>query len=164
MKNPFSSYWIRFAASALAASVLIVMTLGVVIRYFERPERDPLLSELEYVKIVNLADNPALAEAVRREREANGSLPPENEPPPMPVMPERMVSGFVHVEYTINPDGSVSDVRVVGAAPSGVYEQQAVARISRSMHAPAFNEAGDPVARSATEIVEFSVPASELAE
>lgn len=161
MKHIAQYAWFRFLASAVVASVVIVLVVGLGIRYFDKPEEDPLPAEFEIVKIVNLADNPALAEAIREERERQDGQP-ENAPPPPPVLPERMVTGFVHMEYTINPDGTVSDVRVVGAAPSGVYEDEAIAEVSRSMHAPAFNEDGEPIARRATEIVEFRVPASEL--
>lgn len=149
----------RFFAAAVVASVSVVTVVGLGIRYYEKNDTDSPY-EFEVVNIVNLADNPELAEAIRREREK--VAPPKNEPPPPPEMPERMVNGFVHLEYTINPDGSVSNVRVVGAAPSGVYEDQAVARVSRSMHAPAYTDDGRAVARRATEIVEFSVPASEV--
>ncbi|HEX7048056.1 MAG TPA: TonB family protein [Gammaproteobacteria bacterium] len=161
MKQFLQYAWVRFLAAAAVASVVIVMVVGLGIRYFDKPE-DPLAHEYEIVKIVDLADNPALAEAIRREREKNGATP-GNEPPPPPMLPERRVTGFVHIEYTINPDGTVTDVQVIGAAPSGVYEEQAVAEVSRSMHAPAYNADGEAVARRATEIVEFSVPASELA-
>lgn len=163
MKNITNSFLLRFLASAAVASVVIIAVLGAGIRYYERPEEDPVLSELQSMRIVNLADNPRLAEAIRKARERNGTVQAERTPPPPPVMPERQVSGFVHVEYTINPDGSVSDVRVIGAAPRGVYEQQAIAHISRQMHAPVFNDSGEAVARRTTEIVEFTVPASELA-
>ncbi|HEX7029021.1 MAG TPA: energy transducer TonB [Gammaproteobacteria bacterium] len=160
MKQLLQYAWFRFFAAAGVASVTVVTVVGLGIRYFDKPEEDPLPAEFEFVEIVNLAENPALAEAIRKEREKQGVQ--EDKLPPPPVLPERMVSGFVHLEYTINPDGTVSDVRVVGAAPSGVYEERAIAEASRSMHAPAFNDAGEAVARRVTEIVEFSVPASEL--
>lgn len=162
MKQFLEYAWFRFLAAGVIASVTIVTVVGLGIRYYDQPEDDPLPPEFEWVDVVDLADNPALAEAIRREREKNGV--PENEPPPPPVLPERMVTGFVHLEYTVNPDGTVSNVRVVGAAPSGVYEERAVAEVSRSMHAPAYNDDGEAVARRTTEIVEFSVPASELGE
>lgn len=162
MKSLVQYTWFRVIASAVVATVVIVGVVGGAIRYYDqRPEEDPLLSELEYVKVVNLAENPALAEAIRKEREKHGEPEPSKLPPP-PVLPDREISGFVQVEYTINPDGTVSDVRVVGAAPAGVYEEQAVARIKRSMHAPVYNDAGEPVARRMSEVIEFSVPASEL--
>lgn len=162
MKKLLEQTWFRMLASAGVATVAILVVVGAAIRYYQPVEEDPML-EFEQVRILDLAENPSLAEAIRKEREKYAQQA-EPEPPPPPPLPERRISGFVQVEYTINADGTVSDVRVLGAAPSGVYEERAVARVSRSMHAPAFNEAGEPVARRTTEIVEFNVPASELLE
>lgn len=161
MKSMTQYVWFRFLASALIAGVLIIAVVGAAIRHFDRPEPDPLLAELQYVDVVSLAENPALAEAIRKERESYGDVPSRGAPPP-PDIPPRQVSGFVHVEYVINPDGTVTNVRVVGAAPAGVYERQAVEQISRGMHAPAYSEDGEAIPRRATEIVEFTVPASAL--
>ncbi|HEX6928144.1 MAG TPA: TonB family protein [Gammaproteobacteria bacterium] len=164
MKVFLQSTWFRFLASGVIAGVFVIAVVGTAIRFYTPSPEDPLLSELEQVRIVSVADNPALAEAIRREREKHQGVLPEPVPPPPPLRPEREISGFVQLEYTINPDGSVSDVRVVGSAPSGVYEDQAVAEVSRSMHAPAFNDAGEAVPRRTTEIVEFTVPASQLSD
>lgn len=163
MKMNLQCFWFRLLVSASVASVVIVGLVGTAIRYYEPPEESVARSPLEFVKVVNLADNPALAEAVRRERERNGTVRPEHEPPPPPMLrPERQVSGFVQLEYTINADGTVSDVRVVSAAPRGVYEKEAIERVSRTMHAPVFNDAGEAVARRTSEVIEFSVPSSAL--
>lgn len=162
MKKLLEQTWFRMLASAGVATLAVLVVVGGAIRYYEPAPEDPML-EFEQVDILDLAENPALAEAIRKEREKYAEKA-EREPPPPPPLPERQISGFVQVEYTINPDGTVSDVQVLGAAPSGVYEERAVAQVSRSMHAPAYNEAGEPVARRTTEIVEFSVPASELLE
>lgn len=161
MKSILHNALFRFLASAIVAAVLVITVVGAGIRFYQPREEDPMLADLQQMKVVNLADNPRLAEAVRKEREKHATEEPRTPPPP-PLVPERQITGFVHVEYIINPDGSVSDVRVIGAAPSGVYEQQAIARVSRSMHAPAYNDDGEAVPRRATEIVEFSVSASEL--
>lgn len=157
------SFLFRFLISAVVASVAIIALVGTAVNYFQPPEDDPLLNTLKEVRVINLAENPQLAEAVRKERERTGMVKPEREPPPPPpTIAERQVTGFVHVEYTINPDGSVGDVKVIGAAPKGVYEERARAQVARRMHAPTYNDAGEPVARRTTEIVEFSVPANEL--
>lgn len=163
MKELVHNFWFRLLASGAFASLVVIVIVGGAIRYYTPPPQDPTLSQLKEVRIVNLAENPLLAEAIRKEREKHGEAEPEREvPPPPPPRPERQVSGFVQLEYTINPDGTVSDVVVLGSAPAGVYEQQAIARISRSMHAPMFNDAGEAIARRTNEIIEFSVPASEL--
>lgn len=155
-------FWFRLLASAVIAGVIVITFVGGMIHYYKSPDDDTSMPTLHDVRIISLADNPALADAIRKERERTGSAQAERQPPPPPIMAEREVAGFVQVEYTINADGSVSDARVLSAAPSGVYEQRALAEISRGMHTPAYNDDGEPVARRATDVVEFSVPASEL--
>lgn len=165
MNMIMNNLWFRLLAAASVATVAVVLVVGTAIRYYAPEQDDRAISALQDVRVISLAENPSLADAIRRERERHGDIHPENEPPPPPPpRPAREVTGFVHVEYTINPDGTVSDVEVVGSAPAGIYEEQAVARISRSMHAPVFNDAGEPVARRTSEIIDFSVPASELSE
>ena len=150
----------RILASFAIASVFVLTLVGISIRYFVEPEDDGPILEYEEVDVISLADHPDLADAVRREREE----PKESKAPtPPPPLPERQISGFVQLEYTVNPDGSISDVRIIGATPSGVYEEQAVEQVRRQMHAPGYEE-GEPVARRATEVIEFSVPASALVE
>lgn len=163
MKKITDQTWFRITASGAFAAVAIFLVVGSAINLYYAPAREEPALEFEYVDVIDLAERPDLAEAIRKEREKHETQA-DREPPPPPTLPEREISGFVQLEYTINPDGTVSDVRVVGAAPSGVYEERAVAEVSRSMHAPAFNDAGEAVARRTTEIVEFSVPASELLE
>lgn len=154
---------IRILASFAIASVFVLTLVGIGIRYFVEPEDDGPMLEYEEVDVISLADNPDLADAVQREREKY-EKPQESKAPPLPPpMPEREISGFVQLEYTVNPDGSISDVRIIGATPSGVYEEQAIEQVRRQMHAPGYEE-GEPVARRATEVIEFSVPASALAE
>ena len=86
---------------------------------------------------------------------------PELEAPP-PALPapapreERRVSGFVMVEVTVDADGRPLDARVIDAAPSGVYEAQAVREALAASY-----EAGAPGRRDT--IVRFSVPADEAA-
>ena len=163
MKTILNSLWFRLAGSAAVASIVVIAVVGSAIRYYEPVHEDRAVSTLQEVDIVSLADNPALAAAIRKERELHGDIHPENEaPPPPPPRPTRDISGFVHVEYTINPDGSVSDVKVLGAAPAGVYEEQAIAQVSRQMRAPVFNDAGEAVARRTTEIIDFTIPATRM--
>lgn len=163
MKTIVNSLWFRLAGSAAVASVVVIAVVGSAVRYYAPVHEDRAISTLQEVDVISLADNPALAAAIRKERELHGDIHPENEaPPPPPPRPTRDISGFVHVEYTINPDGSISDVKVLGAAPAGVYEEQAIAQVSRQMRAPVFNDAGVAVSRRTTEIIDFSVRADQL--
>lgn len=98
-------------------------------------------------------------------REARGDLPDAGEPPmrlppPPPVEFRREdITGFVQLRFTVQPDGRATDIRVFGAIPPGIYEDQAIAQVRARRWDPALDEAGRPVARAATEIVEFTVPA-----
>ena len=44
---------------------------------------------------------------------------------------ERGLSGWVELEFTVNPDGGVSDVNVTAAEPTGVFEQAAMSAVRR---------------------------------
>lgn len=155
--------FLRILVSFLVATAFVVTLVGIGIRVFHSPEDDGPMLEFEEVEVVSLGENPQLADAIRREREKYETPPESSAPPLPPPLPEREIAGFVQLEYTINPDGSVSDVRIIGATPSGVYEQQAIEQVRRRMHAPTF-ENGEPVARRATEVIDFSVPASALVD
>lgn len=154
-------FWARMLLAGAVAAFAVLLVLGAGLRYYdERQSVDNEVTDAFVVDVVDLRERPDLAEAIRRERERHAQ---EEEPlPPPPPLPERQISGFVQVEYTIEADGTVSNVRVIGSAPSGVYEDRAVAQVSRRMHAPVYDDAGEPVARRTTEIIEFTVPASEL--
>ena len=150
----------RFAVSFVVATVFIVSAVALGVNFYTDEEKDPAaLPDLAEVTMISVKDNPDLERMIRKAR--NQPVEPLHELPEPVKQPERQVQGFVQLEYTINPDGTVSDVRVVGATPPGLFEQQAVQRARNSMHAPSFED-GEPVARRTTEIIEFSVPASEL--
>ena len=80
-------------------------------------------------------------------------------PPPAADFTRAEIQGFVQVRFTVMPDGSATDVRVFGAVPEGYYEAAAVEQVKARRWQPALDEDGRPVAREATEVVEFSVPA-----
>jgi protein TonB len=153
-------FLLRLALSFAVASIVVVAVLAVGIAvYAPEKEEDPAMPELNQVSVINLRDNPDLARMIREAR--NQPVDPLREAPEPMELPERQVQGFVQLEYTVNPDGTVSDVRVVGAAPAGVFDARAVERLQNSLRAPAYED-GEPVTRRASETLEFSVPASEL--
>ncbi|MDX1443731.1 MAG: TonB family protein [Gammaproteobacteria bacterium] len=160
-RTGIAGFLLRFGISLAVATVFVVGVLAIGIAFYGEEEKDPgALPDLAEVKMISVKDNPDLQRMIR---EARGEpVDPLRElPEPPPTQPERQVQGFVQLEYTINPDGTVSDVKVVGAAPSGVFEERAVQRLQQSMRAPIYED-GKPVTRRTTEILEFSVPASEL--
>ncbi|EGV50442.1 energy transducer TonB [Candidatus Endoriftia persephone] len=92
-------------------------------------------------------------------------------PPPLPAEPVPLVrippryprrallrrsEGHVVVQFTIDPDGGVSDPKVVEAEPKGFFEQAALRAIRGWKFQPQL-ENGVAVARSATQTIRFSL-------
>lgn len=65
---------------------------------------------------------------------------------------QRGVEGWVHIAFTISKSGTVIDPQVVGASPPGVFEEAAVAAVSRWKYNPKIVN-GIPVERPNQEIV-----------
>lgn len=58
-------------------------------------------------------------------------------PPFYPVRAEtRGIEGWVRVRFTISPNGSVQDARVVAAEPEGEFEESALTAIERWRYSP----------------------------
>jgi len=92
-------------------------------------------------------------------------------PPPLPAEPVplvrippryprralmRRVEGSVVVQFTIDPDGGVSDPKVVKAEPKGYFEQAALRAIRGWRFQPQL-ENGVAVARPATQTIRFAL-------
>ncbi|MGB5589869.1 MAG: energy transducer TonB [Gammaproteobacteria bacterium] len=78
------------------------------------------------------------------------TLPPMEEIPPLEI-PQRQRTGFVQLEFTVGADGRVAEAEVVRAAPSGYYEEQALAILrSRRFEDLAPGE-------TSTEIIDFRI-------
>lgn len=92
------------------------------------------------------AEQRATQERAAQQREAQQAATPA--PPPVPAAPtlrplstpaptypvealRAAVQGEVQVEFTVSPDGSVSDARVVRADPPRVFDRAAVAAVRR---------------------------------
>lgn len=142
-----------------ACVVVLVLTLigAAMIRLFDEDRRrsdDDITAHP--VSLLAGYDSVDLAELLGEPRY---QLPELEPPPPMPLPePEprepRRVSGFVMVEVTVDAEGRATDARVIDAAPSGVYERQAVAEALAGRY-----EAGVPGRRDT--VVRFSVPADD---
>jgi TonB family protein len=57
-----------------------------------------------------------------------------------PVYPpdalEKHISGAVELEFTVTPEGKVTDIQVLSAEPQGVFEQAAISALSQSRYQP----------------------------
>lgn len=84
---------------------------------------------------------------------------PKKLPLPPPVMPTREVSGIVQIAFTVNTDGSASNVHVIGAAPRGYYEEQAKAIVESGYYKPTLGDDGQLHPRAGSTIIHFTVPA-----
>lgn len=143
----------RYVGALAAATLLVLLTTALILDFFDKPNTDPVLEVVQGVQVLKLAEHPEIESQMRQQ--AARDVP---EPPPASPVFEREVSGFVQLEYTVNPDGSVSNVEVVGAVPAGVYEEQAKQIVAARRYTPEVVEEG-ATARRETEVIQFSVPA-----
>lgn len=67
------------------------------------------------------------------------------------------IEGEVTVEYDINADGTVSNVRVVAAQPSGVFEQAVLAYVRSWVFEPLSNKRLDPNQRRKVSTIRFAL-------
>lgn len=78
-------------------------------------------------------------------------------PPTYPLEARRKkIEGWVRMELTVLEDGSVTDVRVKSAEPAGIFEQAAMAAITRWKFRPAM-ENGKPVRKRAAQTLRFEL-------
>lgn len=90
-----------------------------------------------------VAQGPAAAATTAAAAPASTALRPLSTPAPR-YPPEALragQSGEVQVEFTVNPDGSVANARVVRANPPRVFDREAVAAVRRWR----FEPVGEPV-------------------
>ena len=66
------------------------------------------------------------------------------------------IEGWVVVEFTIEPDGTVSDPRVVESNPRRLFDRNAIRAIYKWKFKPRIVD-GQPVARRATQRLEFTL-------
>lgn len=68
------------------------------------------------------------------------------------------ISGWVDIEFTIEADGSVSDPKIIASNPRRMFDQNAVRAIYKWKFKPRIED-GKPVARRATQRLEFNIAA-----
>jgi protein TonB len=66
------------------------------------------------------------------------------------------IEGWVIVEFTIEPDGTVSDPRVVDSNPRRIFDRNAIRAIYKWKFKPRIVD-GQPVARRATQRLDFTL-------
>ena len=141
----------RFAGS-IAVAVVIVTTLLVGGLYlfgaYDPEEEAHTATSVEMLSRIDLAE--LLGEESTRSRP---QLPAMEEIPPL-VIPQRTQSGFVQVEYVIDANGRVIEAEVVGAAPVGVYEDEALEIVRSRRYQPKPDGGGTD---RRTEMVDFTV-------
>lgn len=78
-------------------------------------------------------------------------------PPDFPLEArQRAIDGWVDLQFLVNTDGSVGDVKVVGAQPVGVFEQVAIDAVRRWHYQPVMH-AGHAVSQHARVRVRFAM-------
>lgn len=66
------------------------------------------------------------------------------------------IEGWVEIEFTIEPDGSVSNPRVIASDPRRIFDRNAIRAIYKWKFKPRIVD-GKPVARQATQRLEFNL-------
>jgi protein TonB len=69
---------------------------------------------------------------------------------------EHGIGGWVDVQFTVQADGALNEVTVVGAQPAGVFEQSALDAVRHWRYQPMVKE-GAPVPQRARVRVRFAV-------
>ena len=64
------------------------------------------------------------------------------------------IEGWVRVEFTINPDGSVRDPIVVNSQPARIFDRPAIQAVLRWKFKPRFVD-GEAIARRAVQVIDF---------
>lgn len=146
----------RLLGSMLAATVVVIvaMTIALNVWYSFKPKDEDLIE----VRTIDMLGE--------RERRDLADILGDNDPPTppravapldLPGLERSPKQGFVQLEVSVSDDGSVGDVRVIGAFPAGVYEQQAVEAVREQIMMPS------PPGTTETriEVIEFEIPIDE---
>jgi protein TonB len=72
------------------------------------------------------------------------------------VARQRGIDGWVDVAFTVGSDGRVSDVAVIAAQPTGIFEKAATDAVSRWRYQPVVRD-GQPVSESTRLRLRFAV-------
>ena len=143
---------LRFLGSFALAVVVVAAMLAVGARVHTalQPEEETL--KFHDVELLTAIERARFADELGESRRRSApQLPPLRDIPPVEIA--REVQGFVQLEVAVDAAGNVSDVRVLGANPPGIYEANAVESV-RGKRYPPSAQGRDRI----VEIVEFKVP------
>lgn len=147
---------VRFLISMMAAGILVVSASTAAIWWFadrDEPAEDDDIRVAGTVQLFDPSENPELASEIRKHDADRFTRKPD-----VPrARKERDVKGYVQLSFVVRPDGSVGNIRVVGAAPRGYYEDEA-RRIVRERNYEPAEQDGQAVATRRTDIIQFDVP------
>ncbi len=146
---------IRVLGSLGLAVVVVLIMLMVGLHYYEpqEPERHRQFVDVSRATPLELE---RVRDVLGQKRHA---LPETPEPLPEPAV--RQINGFVQLAFTVQSDGGISDVQVLGAVPEGIYEAQAIEQLRARRFPPRYDQDGRPMAAERTEIVHFSIDAAD---
>lgn len=131
----------------------------------EKPEQQPPPPEMNMAKAMNPGDAvgdivPMIDTGVELEKATSlGAGGADRDTVPLvrvdpeypPRARQRGIEGYVDIEFTISPVGTVQNPRVIGAQPAIVFDQAALRAVRKWKYNPRI-EGGVPVARSGVQV------------
>jgi TonB family protein len=88
------------------------------------------------------------ASALRRTKIVNAVYPQ--------LAKDNAITGMLELAFTIQPDGSTSDIVVINAVPSGYFEQSAIEALAQWRYEPVIRN-GKAVAQPASVNIKFAL-------
>jgi TonB family protein len=144
---------LRFLGSFGVALLVVAVMLATGVRVHNALEPEQETLKFHDVELLTAIERVRFADELGESRtRVAPKLPPLKEIPPVEI--QRQAQGFVQLEVVIDHAGKVSDVRVLGATPAGIYEDNAIEQVRGKRYPPSAT-GNDRI----VEIVEFKVPA-----
>ena len=155
MARTDSATLFRMAGSVVVATVIVTLLLSTGLWLFgayDPEEEGHTTTQVQMLSRIDLAELLGEDGTVRQRQE----LPPIEPIDPLTI-PRRAQAGYEQVEYDVDDKRRLLDAEYVGAAPAGIYEDQALEIVRSRRYEP--NPAGMMDRR--TELVDFQVEAGD---
>lgn len=118
------------------------------------PVRQPIVQTPPPQQVVQPRPEPSPKPAGGETRAAQVVSPAA---PDYPIEAARnRTSGYATVEFTVNPDGSVSNAHIIAAQPHRMFDSAAIQAVSRSKYRPALKD-GEPVSSTLQRRIDFNL-------